>query len=121
MDVCTSQNKSLPGIDSGFLTSPVDRDNKSLICLAVHQNSSIMFRPVIKQVVANTDGNTTFEPINNTRGLPFLCRVKTGKVRLLKNAWFYECNENCETSIKIMHCSSVCFFVIQAIFDRLLI
>lgn len=77
MDVCTSQNKSLPGIDSGFLTSPVDRDNKSLICLAVHQNSSIMFRPVIKQVVANTDGNTTFEPINNTRGLPFLCRVKT--------------------------------------------
>lgn len=77
MDICTSQNKSLPGIDSGLLTSPVDRDNKSLICLAVHQNSSIMFRPVIKQVVTNTDGNTTFEPINNTRGLPFLCRVKT--------------------------------------------
>uniref|UniRef100_K1RPG2 Uncharacterized protein n=1 Tax=Magallana gigas TaxID=29159 RepID=K1RPG2_MAGGI len=35
-----------------------------------------MFRPVIKQI-KNIDGNTTVQPTNNTRGLPFLCRVKT--------------------------------------------
>lgn len=109
MNLCTSQNKSLPGIDSEFLlTSPMDRANKSLICLAVYQNSSIMFRPVIKQVT-NIDGNTTFQPTNDTLGLPFLCRVKTGKVRSLKNTWFYECNKNCETSMKTMHWNSECF------------
>lgn len=106
MDLCTSENKSLPGFDPDFFTKLMEnatQTSSTQVCLAVYQNSSIGFRPVIKQVVMNIDGNTTFKPTNNTRGLPFLCRVKTGKVRLLKNTWFYECNQNCETSIKIMH------------------
>lgn len=81
MDLCTSQNKSLPGIDSDFFTTLTDKTLS--ICLAVYQNSSIGFRPVIKQVT-NIDGNTTVQPTNNTRGLPFLCRVKTGKVGWVK-------------------------------------
>lgn len=97
MDLCTSQNKSLPGIDSNFFNTLMDKT--LLICLAVYQNSSIGFRPVIKQVT-NIDGNTTVQPTSDTRGLPFLCRIKTGKVSLLKSTWCYECNENCETSIK---------------------
>ncbi|XP_065940720.1 uncharacterized protein [Magallana gigas] len=77
MDLCISLNKSLPGIESDLLKSPLSHIvNNSLICLAVYQNLSIMFRPVIKQI-KNIDGNTTVQPTNNTRGLPFLCRVKT--------------------------------------------
>lgn len=74
-------------------------DKTLLICLAVYQNSSIGFRPVIKQVT-NIDGNTTVQPTSDTRGLPFLCRIEPGKISLLKSTWCYECNENCETSIK---------------------
>lgn len=111
MDLCISLNKSLPGIESDFLNSPLsDRANKSLLCLAVYQNLSIMFRPVIKQI-KNIDGNTTFQPTNNSRGLPFLCRVKTGKVRSVKNTEFFQCNNYFETSIKIMHWNSGCFCI----------
>ncbi|XP_052675988.1 uncharacterized protein LOC128157459 isoform X2 [Crassostrea angulata] len=81
MDFCISLNKSLPGIESDLLKSPLSHIvNNSLICLAVYQNLSIMFRPVIKQI-KNIDGNTTVQPTNNTRGLPFLCRVKTDSSR----------------------------------------
>lgn len=79
MDLCISLNKSLPGIESDLLKSPQSHiANKSLnfICLAVYQNLSIMFLPVIKQI-KNKEGNTTVQTTNNTRGLPFLCRVKT--------------------------------------------
>lgn len=111
MDLCISLNKSLPGIESDLLKSPLSHIvNNSLICLAVYQNLSIMFRPVIKQI-KNIDGNTTVQPTNNTRGLPFLCRVKTGKVRLVKKNGFFQCNNSFETSIKIMHWNSGCFCV----------
>lgn len=95
MDLSTSQNKSLPGIDSNFFNTLMDKT--LVICLAVYQNSSIGFRPVIKQVT-NIDGITTVQQTSNTPSLPFLCRIKTGKVSL--KYLFYECNENCETSIK---------------------
>lgn len=100
MELCISLNKSLPGIESDLLKSPLSHIvNNSLICLAVYQNLSIMFRPVIKQI-KNKDGNTTVQPTNNTRGLPFLCRVKTGKVRSVKNNGFFQCNNYFETSKK---------------------
>lgn len=113
MDLCISLNKSLPGIESDLLKSPQSHiANKSLnfICLAVYQNLSIMFLPVIKQI-KNKEGNTTVQTTNNTRGLPFLCRVKTGKVRSVKNNGFFQCNNYFETSIEILHWNSGCFCV----------
>lgn len=77
MDTCTRLNKSLPGINSDFLNTTLDKNNNTWICLAVYQTSSIVFRPVIKQVT-NIDGITTVQPRNSTRDLPFLCRVNTG-------------------------------------------
>uniref|UniRef100_K1P6Z1 Uncharacterized protein n=1 Tax=Magallana gigas TaxID=29159 RepID=K1P6Z1_MAGGI len=50
-DTCNRLNKSLPGINSNFLNTTLDKNNNTLICLAVYQTSSIVFRPVIKQYV----------------------------------------------------------------------
>lgn len=75
-DTCNRLNKSLPGINSNFLNTTLDKNNNTLICLAVYQTSSIVFRPVIKQVT-NINSVTAVQPRNSARNLPFLCRVIT--------------------------------------------
>lgn len=76
-DTCNRLNKSLPDINSNFLNTTLDKNNNTLICLAVYQTSSIVFRPVIKQVT-NINSVTAVQPRNSARNLPFLCRVITG-------------------------------------------
>lgn len=71
MDTCISLNKSLPGINSDFLSTQFDKENKS-VCLAAYQNSSIVFQPVIKQVV-NENGNPIVIHSNTSLSLPFIC------------------------------------------------
>ncbi|XP_052700769.1 uncharacterized protein LOC128177903 [Crassostrea angulata] len=70
MDICISLNKSLPGINSDFLSTSIDQENRS-VCLAAYQSSSIVFQPVIKQI--NKDGNITALPSNTSLSLPFIC------------------------------------------------
>lgn len=76
MDTCISLNKSLPGINSDFLSTQFDKENKS-VCLAAYQNSSIVFQPVIKQVV-NENGNPIVIHSNISLSLPFICGANSG-------------------------------------------
>lgn len=76
-NTCISLNKSLPGINSDFLRTLNGTDDKSSVCLAVFQSSSIVFQPVIKQAM-NKDGNITVLSTNNSFSLPFICGTNSG-------------------------------------------
>lgn len=84
MDICISLNKSLPGINSDFLSTSIDQENRS-VCLAAYQSSSIVFQPVIKQI--NKDGNITALPSNTGLSLPFICGANPGTRS--NDLWFF--------------------------------
>lgn len=84
MDICISLNKSLPGINSDFLSTSIDQENRS-VCLAAYQSSSIVFQPVIKQI--NKDGNITALPSNIGYSLPFICGANPGTRS--NDLWFF--------------------------------
>lgn len=84
MDICISLNKSLPGINSDFLSTSIDQENRS-VCLAAYQSSSIVFQPVIKQI--NKDGNITALPSNIGLSLPFICGANPGTRS--NDLWFF--------------------------------
>lgn len=84
MDICISLNKSLPGINSDFLSTSIDQENRS-VCLAAYQSSSIVFQPVIKQI--NKDGNITALPSNIGLSLPFICGATPGTRS--NDLWFF--------------------------------
>lgn len=84
MDICISLNKSLPGINSDFLSTSIDQENRS-VCLAAYQSSSIVFQPVIKQI--NKDGNITALPSNTSLSFPFICGANPGTRS--NDLWFF--------------------------------
>lgn len=81
MDMCFSLNKFLPGIDSDFLSTSFVKENSS-VCLAAYQSSSIVFQPVIKQVI-----NEEVVSSNDSFSLPFICGANLGTRS--NDLWFF--------------------------------